>query len=218
MEKSIEKIWTEGFLADDALIAPRVNNLYDQKSIHIIDKFTRMFKINLISIVIFSFLLLVVTYMVDALITGVIVFIILSVLVGINRKLLQGLKRIDNGMSSYHYVKSFSNWMKIQIEINKKFASVLYPVVFVAILLGVWFKDLEGELLGERLVSEITYGFPEIYLVFGVPLIGIIIALVIISLLVIFGGRIYEFDLKIVYGRVLKKLETLLSDLEYLNQ
>ena len=64
MEKSIEKIWTEGFLADDALIAPRVNNLYDQKSIHIIDKFTRMFKINLISIVVFSLLLLVVTYVV----------------------------------------------------------------------------------------------------------------------------------------------------------
>jgi len=217
MEKSIEKIWSEGFLANDALIVPKINNLYEQKSIHIIDKFTRMFKINLISIVIFSFVLLVITYIVDAFITGLIVFITLSILVIINKKLLNGLKAIDNSMSSYHYLKSFNQWMKTQIETNKKIASFLYPIVFIAILLGAWFKDANGELLGERLVKEVLYGFPDTYLVFGIPLIGISVALFIIAILAIFGGKIYEFDLKIVYGRVLNKLDTLLSDLEYLN-
>ena len=57
MEKSIENIWKEGFLKSDALVAPKINNLYNQKSIHIIDKFKRMFKINLIAIVAFSFAL-----------------------------------------------------------------------------------------------------------------------------------------------------------------
>lgn len=216
MEKSIEKIWSEGFLAQDALLAPKVNNLYEQKSIHIIDKFTRMFKVNLISIVVFSFALLLITYIVDAFITGVIIFIMLSILVGINKKLLNGLKTIDNSMSSYNYLKSFNQWLKTQIETNKKIASVLYPVVFIAILLGVWFKDEKGELLGELLVSEIVYGFPDIYLVFGIPLIVIAIAVVIICLLVIFGGKIYEFDIKIIYGRIITKLNTLISDLEYL--
>jgi len=55
MEKSIENIWKEGFLKNDALVVPKINNLYDQKSIHIIDKFKRMFKINLIAIVFFAF-------------------------------------------------------------------------------------------------------------------------------------------------------------------
>jgi len=217
MEKSIEKIWSEGFLATDALVVPKINNLYEQKSIHIIDKFTSMFKINLISIVIFSCVLLVVTYIVDAFITGLIVFITLSILVIINKKLLNGLKEIDYSNNSFQYLKSFSDWMKKQIAVNKKVASFMYPIVFIAILLGAWFKDVEGIPLGERLVGEILYGFPDTYLVFGVPLIGIGVALLIISLLVIFGGKIYEFDLKIVYGRVLKKLDTLLSDLEYLN-
>jgi hypothetical protein len=31
MEKSIENIWKEGFLKNDALVAPTLNNLYNQK-------------------------------------------------------------------------------------------------------------------------------------------------------------------------------------------
>ena len=51
MEKSIETIWKEGFLKSDTLIAPKLNDLYNQKSKHVIDKFKRVFKINLIAIV-----------------------------------------------------------------------------------------------------------------------------------------------------------------------
>ena len=58
MERSIENIWKEGFRKSDALVAPKINNLYNQKSIHIIDKFKRMFKINLIAIAVFSFVFL----------------------------------------------------------------------------------------------------------------------------------------------------------------
>jgi len=61
MEKSIESIWKEGFLKSDALVAPKVNNLYTQKSIHVIDKFKRMFRINLIAIVVFSFVFLIIS-------------------------------------------------------------------------------------------------------------------------------------------------------------
>ena len=72
MEKSIENIWKEGFLKSDALVAPKTNNLYNQKSIHIIDKFKRMFKINLIAIIAFSFIFLIVSFFVGIPITGVI--------------------------------------------------------------------------------------------------------------------------------------------------
>ena len=63
MEKSIEDIWKEGFLKSDALIAPKVNNLYNKKSIDIIDKFKRMFKINLIVIVAFAFASLIMSFL-----------------------------------------------------------------------------------------------------------------------------------------------------------
>ncbi|MBC3844930.1 MULTISPECIES: hypothetical protein [Winogradskyella] len=216
MEKSIENIWKEGFLKSDALVVPKINNLYNQKSIHIIDKFKRMFKINLIAIVAFSFAFLVVSFIIGIPITGIIFFVTLSVLVVINKRLLNDLEKIDIGISSYQYLKAFNQWINKQVSINKRFSRFLYPIIFMSLVLGFWFKDAEGMPLGERLVNEILVGFPDTYLIFGIPLIGIVIVAVILVLLFLVGGRIYKWDLNIVYGRLFKKLEELMTDIESL--
>jgi len=216
MEKSIENIWKEGFLKSDELVVPKINNLYNQKSIHIIDKFKRMFKINLIAIVVFSFVFLVVSFFVGIPITGVIFFVTLSVLVLINKRLLSDLDKIDMGVSSYQYLKAFNQWIIKQVAINKKLSRFLYPIIFMSMILGFWYKDAEGIPLGKRLVGEILIGFPNIYMVNGIPLIGIIIVVLILALLAFFGGRIYKWDLNIVYGRIFKKLEELMTDIESL--
>ncbi len=217
MEKSIENIWKEGFLKSDALLVPKINNLYNQKSIHVIDKFKRMFKINLIAIVAFSIIFLFVSYIVGIPWMGIIFFITLNILVIINRKLLNGLEKIDKGDSSYQYLKSFNQWINEQVSINKKISTFLYPIIFMSVIIGFWFKDAEGVFLGKRLVNEVLIGFPDVYLIFGVPLLGIVVVLIILIVLAIFGGRIYQWDLNIVYGRVFKKLEELLADMERLN-
>jgi len=216
MERSIENIWKEGFLKSDALVAPKINNLYNQKSIHIIDKFKRMFKINLIAIVVFSFVFLIVSFFVGIPITGVMFFITLSILVFINKKLLNGLEKIDLGISSYQYLKVFNQWVKKQVSINEKISKFLYPIIFISMILGFWFKDAQGMPLGKRLVNEVLIGFPDIYLVYGIPLIGIVIALIMTILLGFFGGQIYKWDLNIVYGRVFRKLKELMNDIESL--
>jgi len=46
-----------------------------------------------------------------------------------------------------------------------------------------------------------------------VPLIGIVIAVLIMAVLAYYGGRIYLWDLNVIYGRVLKKLDELLTDI-----
>lgn len=216
MEKSIEHIWKEGFLKSDALVAPKINNLYTQKSIHIIDKFKRMFSINLIAIVAFSFTFLVVSFFIGIPVTGVILCITLSVLVVINKKLLNDLESIDKSDSSYEYLKTFNQWIKKQVAINKRISTFLYPIIFVSILLGFWFEKTEGIPLKERIVRQIIVVFPDTYLIYGVPLIFIIIAFLILGLLAFFGGKIYLWDVNIVYGRIFKKLEELMADIESL--
>ncbi|WP_040281705.1 hypothetical protein [Psychroserpens damuponensis] len=216
MERSIETIWKEGFIKSDALVAPKINNLYNQKSIHIIDKFKRMFKINLMAIVAFSFIFLIVSFIIGIPITGILFFMMLSVLVFINKSLLNDLDKIDQGESSYQYLKAFNEWIHKQVAINIRVSRFLYPIIFLSMILGFWFKDAEGVPLGERLVSEILHGFPNTYLIFGVPLIGIVIVTLILGLLAYFGGHIYKWDLNIVYGRVFKKLEELMADIESL--
>lgn len=217
MEKSIENIWKEGFLKSDTLIAPKINELYNQKSIHIIEKFKRMFRINLIAIVVFSLSFLIVSFFIGIPIMGLIFFITLMILVSINKKLLNSLESIDTGENSYQYLKSFNQWIKKQVAVNMKISSFLYPIIFSSFILGFWFKDAEGIPLGKKLVGEILVGFPDTKLLFGIPLVGISIAVLIIVFLAIFGGRIYKWDLNIVYGRVFKKLEELVADIENLN-
>jgi len=216
MGKSIEQTWKEGFLKSDALVAPKINNLYNQKSIHIIDRFKRMFRINLIAIVAFSSIFLVVSFMIGIPVSGAIFFVTLMVLVIINKRLLNDLNSLNKGENSYQYLKEFNLWIKNQVAINKKISRFVYPIIFISLILGFWFKDSDGILLGEKLVKNILIQYPDTYLIHGVPVMGIIIIFFILGLLAFFGGKIYLWDLNIVYGRVFKKIDELLTDLESL--
>ena len=218
MEKSIENIWKEGFLKSDALVAPKINNLYNQKSIHIIDKFKRMFKINLIVIVVFSVVFLIATIYNGLPVIGISWFLILSGIVIVNSRLLKGLNKINNHANSYEYLVSFNKWLQNQISINRKMARLYYPLFFLSIVVGFWFVDAEGIPLGERLVGEVLYGFPDIYMINGIPLLAIVFMAVVVGILALFGGRIYMWDVNLVYGRVFKKLEELMADIEELKK
>ncbi len=212
MEKSIESIWKKGFLQENAMVAPKLNNLYNKKSIHIIDKFKRMFKINLNALVIFSFVVLIASYFVKIPVMGVMMFILFNVLVLINKRLFKSLDKIDKNVSSYQYLKSFDDWMKDQIAVNTKMSRYIYPYIFIAMVSGFWFSSQFRE------NSNKILGSYEPDMVFGLPIYWMLSMLVIIVLLAIFGGRIYKWDLNLVYGRVLKKLAELISDMEDLKE
>jgi len=78
MEKSIETIWKEGFLKSDALVAPKLNNLYNQKSKHTIDKLMRMGAMNLVAIMIGAFSILVGSIFAGAAYAGAAMFLLLT--------------------------------------------------------------------------------------------------------------------------------------------
>lgn len=216
MEKSIETIWKEGFLKSDALIAPKLNNLYNQKSKHIIDKFIRMFKMNLILIVVGSFIILAASFAVGLPYLGVPMFILLNILVILNKKLLKTLLKIDKSANSYDYLMSFDTWLKSQISANKLFARFLYPTIFLSLVAGFWMKSTDEHRMGDLFVKKLLATTPDLSLFFGVPTIGIVIAIIIVGLLILVGGRIYEWDLKLVYGRILQKLDEIIADIQEL--
>jgi hypothetical protein len=216
MEKSIETIWKDGFLNNNALVAPKLNNLYNQKSKHIIDKFIRMFKMNLILIVLGSFLILAASFVVGLPYMGVPMFIAMNVLAFLNKKLLNTLMLIDKGKNSYDYLMTFDTWLKSQVSINKKFARILYPFIFLSLVAGFWMKK-EGNLrVGDQMVNKLLLTYPDVQLINGVPVIGVLGAILIAGILVLLGGRIYEWDLKLVYGRVFKKLDEIIADIKEL--
>jgi len=216
MVKSIESIWKKGFLKSDALVAPRLNNLYDQKSIHLIDRFKRMFKVNLNVIVAGSVLFLGVSFLIGIPFMGIGFFLTLSIIVVVNRRLSRGLYKIDKSESSYHYIKAFDTWLKEQVSTNRKMARFYYPLFFWSLVLGFWYSSFEGKQVGEVLTKKLILNYPDMYLVFGVPIVVVLGFILVTVFLAYFGGRIYNWDLKIVYGGVLKKLDEIIADMEEL--
>jgi hypothetical protein len=214
MEKTIETIWKEGFLKSDALVVPKLNDLYHRKSQHIVDKLTRMLKTNLVAILGGSFFVVGLSYAVNIPYMGIGMFVILNVLVAINRKLMKGLSRIDKNVNSFEYLKTFDGWMKEQVSMNKKISHFLYPLVFLSVVIGFWFGGFGGDIPGEIMTDKLVTRFPDMVLVYGLPLYGLLGGILVLVLLAYFGGRIYQWDLNIVYGRVLKKLDEIIADME----
>ena len=214
MEKSIESIWKEGFIKNDGFIVPKLTNLYNKKSTHIVDKFTSMFKINLIALFVGSFFIVGMSYFVQIPYMGLGLFVILNTLVVINKKLMKGLVKIDKNVNSFQYLKTFDSWMKMQISANEKFARFLYPFVFWSLLAGFWFGEMGGDVPGEIFINKLTTQYPDMILVFGLPVVGLLAVIILTMLLAYFGGKIYKWDLNLVYGRVLKKLDEILRDME----
>ena len=216
MEKSIESIWKEGFLNSNAFVAPKLNDLYNKKSAHIVDKFTRMFKINLIAIVAGSFAVMLMAWAVNIPYMGVGMFILLNILALINQKLLKGLNAIDKNVNSYQYLKTFDAWLKEMISLNQKFARVFYPLALVSVIAGFWFGEFGGNIPGSDFVDALVLRFPDMALLFGLPLYPLLGLVSVIILAASFAGRVYKWDLNLVYGRVIAKLEDILADMEEL--
>ena len=216
MEKSIEKIWKEGFLKNDALIAPKINDLYNQKSIDIVDKFRRLYKINIIGLTLFALILLPIATFVHIPYMGIPMFLILMSVANFGMKFKKKLDAINKNANSYQYLKSFNDWTKEMMAFNTKISRFLYPFVFLSMVAGFWFGSFGGNIPGNDFVNRLLIEFPDMIMIFGLPLFGVIGLLFILILLAVFGGKIGEWDLKIGYGRILKRLDALLADMEEL--
>ena len=218
MEKSIESIWKEGFVKDDKLIAPKVNDLYNQKSIDIVSKFKRMYRINVIGIIIFSFILLPVTFLVKIPYMGIMMFLLFNLIIIVNRKTIYALNKIDNSLNSYEYLLSFKGWTDQLIDTNTKFSRFLYPYVFLSMFFGFWLREIGGDIPGNVLVDEFIKEFPNTPLVFGFPLVFVGIMLFVMFFLALVGARIGKWDFNLGYGRIMKRLNTMIKDMEELKK
>ena len=214
MEKSIETIWKDGFLKNDALVAPKLNNLYNQKSIHLVDKFKKMYRINWIAIIAFACILLPVSILIEIPYMGIPMALLFFGVLFMNRKLKRKLDKINYTENSYQYLNTFNTWIKELVQINTKLSRYLYPYAFLSLIAGFWFGSFGGTIPGMDFIDDLLVEFPNTYLVFGIPLIGILIVLFVVSLLAYFGGVIGKWDLNLVYGRILKKLEVLILEME----
>jgi hypothetical protein len=213
MEKSIEQIWKTGFLDSEALIAPKVNDLYARKSQHVIEKFKRMFRFNLKAIAVGGILGLGGLFLLKLPLTGIVFFITLVVVFVVNKRELDDLEKVDKCLSSYEYLKSFDHWMKDQVSLNARMAKFYYPFIFLGASMGLWLS-----VHGPRLYEWILGTSSAEWQINGIPAAYLIPVGLITILLWHFGDRLYRMELNAFYGPVMGKLDELLADIEALRR
>lgn len=210
MEQSIESMWKEGFLKEDALVAPKVNDIYNKKSTHLIEKFQRMFRNNIWGIVIGASLLFIGAYFAGALLAGSIVFIMLLYVAYTAHQDMKALEKIDKGQSSYAFLKSFRDWIAQSVDRYGKMYRVVYPVLILTFYFGLWFSDVFA---GTReLVTERTTD-----LIFGMHTYTTILMIVFAAAMSFFSKAIHRRDIKIIYGGIIDKLDRALAEMEELS-
>lgn len=211
MEKSIENIWKEGFLKNEALVAPQVNNLYTKKSVHLIDRFKKMFASNIRWIIAGSLALLVAAYFAGAILAGLLQFLMMSYVAYTAYHELKALEEIDKGENSFRYLQTFKAWIENSIERYGRMYRVVYPGLILIFYFGLWFSDLMGSL---RLkVAESNDN-----LIFGMHLYTTLFVLVFALIMSIFSKAIHRKDVKLMYGGILRKLDVALADMKDLSQ
>ena len=209
MEKSIETIWKEGFLNRDALLAPRVNNLYNKKSIHISEKFEKMFRSNIWTILIGSIVLFIASYFAGALIAGSIILLMMFYVAYTAYHELKSLEKIDKGQTSYAYLKSFKAWISNSIERYGKMYRFVYPILILTFYLGIWFSDIFAN------AREIIVLRSE-DIIFGLHLYTTILVLLVATMMAIFSKAIHRKDVQTIYGGIIKKIDEALIEMEEL--
>ena len=211
MRKTIEATWREGFLNPDALVAPKVNDLYTRKSRHIVDRIQRMLRINEIAIVIGAPIMWVFLSAVGIPYTGAILWTAFMGLLVIRRLYVAKFDAPDNSLDSYHYLKAFHGWLKDRMARSKRVQRHLYAVTFLALAIG-----MGASASGQLLIRLIVESNPDVRLINGVPLVliaGVVATAIVVDLL---GGVIFDFDVNTVYRSVFRKLDQMVAEMEEL--
>jgi hypothetical protein len=213
MKNSIEVIWKEGFLNEKSLVAPKINDLYNQKSKDLVDKMERMYRINLIALVIMAIVFPIMYYFLDVFWQGVAASILLLLTAWYSIRQKRSIKTLDHGATSLDYLKSFDRWLNDTLSKNEKILRFSYPLYFLIAMSTMWSAWNKGEL-----TSKMYQKYPDVIFIGNVPLFALVIAGVATLLMLYFSDRIYQWDVRLIYGKVFKKLEETIAEMEKLKQ
>ena len=214
MKNSIEQIWSEGFLNENSLVAPKVNDLYNQKSQHLVDRMIRRFSVNIIAMIIMAIVFPIVHYFLNALWQGLAASLLLLLVAWYNKIQMNGIKKLNQGATSLEYLKSLDQWLKDVLRRSEKIARFYYPLCFIIAISTIWSTWSNQE----KLILKMHERFPDLLLIYNVPLVVVIVAGISTLAMFYFSDKIYRWDVRLMYGCIFGKLERTIAEMEELKQ
>ena len=209
MENSIENIWKQGFLNESSLVAPKVNDLYNQKSIHVVDRIKLKMKQNRKFILIAAFVIPIMWCSIGAIWEGLAISFVFLFRLWYAKQVRNNTQILDQGATSYDYIKSFDTWLKDILSKNEIVARVTNTLVVPLAMSATWTAWSKA-----GVILKWTQKHPDL----NIPLIAIIITVMLTIPAFYFSAKINKFDIRLVYGRLFDRLEETIADMEKLKQ
>ena len=199
MERSIENIWKKGFEAEKRLSPPVISNLYKRKSRLIIQQINRTSKWDNLSLLPIAVILFGVLAFMGKIIAGIYVAALILALFYFNKTMLKELQNLDLKENTYSYLVRYRN----QLQTIMKYTTWLIGLGLPLVAIPAYWLFFQGSKMLTK-IRELDLAL-EILFIFGLA--------VFLSML---GIVCYRLTTKIVYGRLLAKLESTIENMEEL--
>ncbi|WP_299121901.1 hypothetical protein [uncultured Tenacibaculum sp.] len=203
MEKSIEKIWTEAFINEQSLIAPKINNLYNQKSKSIINKIKRTYEIDNKGLIPMAIIVVIGMTLLSEVIIGLYAAFLILCLYFFNSNLLKKFKDIDVKSDNLSYLKQYRYIISIIMKSTKKLFVFAIPAAVLSIFILAY--NLKEKSFLSKFISSDTSLLKMIS-------VGFLIA-VCVSVI---GFVVYNISTKILYATQISKLDDLIKEMDQL--
>ena len=211
MKRTIELIWKDGFLKEETLVAPKVNDLYNRKSNDIIEQFQRKYRNWTIELTGYSLLILVISFFDGWPFIGLSLSVLVIISIVYMQKDLVVLKSIEKNQNSYQYLSEYGACIKKIISDGAWIGRLVFPAVFLLSITFLLFLNPNTNTMLANIMNN-----PDTYLYYGIPVLWVFGVVFTTLFLFYFGERLYFWAIKLSYGRLMKKLDRTLREMEEL--
>jgi hypothetical protein len=202
MDKYIEEIWSEGFQDEKYLIPPVINDLYNKKSILTVDKLQSVSKKDNWSIIPLSIITLIFFIIKSKLLFGLYISALMLSLFFLNRKKLKFLYTINTSQSCFQYLGKLQEMIKNNVKSTTRLLGFGLPFFgYLGLCIFIFESNMENFILE-------TYSSKQL-------LIKSIIILMSLSVIGIISFRLTNY---LVYGRLIKKIDEMIDELNLLKK
>ena len=202
MDKSIEEIWSHGIQDKKYLIPPEIDDLYNKKSILTVDKLKSVSKKDNWSIISLSIVTLIFFIIKSKLLFGLYISALMLSLFFLNRKKLKFLNTINTSQSCFQHLGKLQEMIKNNMKFTTRLLGIGLPFFgYVGLCIFIFESNTENFILE-------TYSSKQL-------LIKSIIILISLSVIGIISFRLTNY---LVYGRLIKKIDEMIDELNLLKK
>ena len=201
MEKSIENIWTKGFLKEEKLAVPRINNLYQRKSRLLIEELKRTYRVDNRSIIPLTLIFVVGFSIAGHVLLGLYFMILMLTMFFLNKKKLKSLEEININTTTYDYLIKYR---KMFFQLKKFYTRLLGFGLPIAGIIGYYLFFRNAPVLEKILQLKALY------------IVAIVLALS--GILATIGILSYLLSVRLIYGKFIRRLDDMIADMEDLQQ